>query len=141
MPSGRVSPVTLPKSVSTHTFPVGIEVMLAISRKKITIAAAIHKILRPAPRKLGMPAIPPLPKSNPPRVTFAIFPSVSRPAKPPLLRTATIPQDIVCFSLDTTGFPRHNPRQQVVILCDRSLGGRNISSGGGDQNNRAFSLR
>src|SRR5579863_731330 len=52
MPSPRVSPVTRPKSVSTPTLPVGIEVMLHRSRSKTTAAITIRRT--PPPRKLGM---------------------------------------------------------------------------------------
>src|SRR6202035_5133354 len=53
MPSPRVSPVTRPKSVSTPTLPVGIEVTLHNNRSKTIATATMRR--NPPLRKLGMP--------------------------------------------------------------------------------------
>src|ERR1700732_264849 len=73
MPSPRVSPVTLPKSVNTPTFPVGIEVVLHNKKSTTTATNAIRRNLPPAPRKFGIPGTEP-PKSILPPVVFAIAP-------------------------------------------------------------------
>src|SRR5437588_8029941 len=78
MPSGSVSPVTLPKSVNTPTFPVGMDVVLAINKIKIAMTAAIRKIREPNPLKLGMAGNED-PKSISPRVVFATVASVYIP--------------------------------------------------------------
>src|SRR6267378_1346285 len=84
IPSGRVSPVTRPNRVSTPTFPVGIELVLAINRMITSTTIAICNNFFPAPPKLGIPGIPPPPSSN--LVVVGIFPSVLR-----LLRTRIEP--------------------------------------------------
>src|SRR2546426_2773455 len=76
IPSGSVSPVTRPNSVSTPTFPVGIEVVLASTRIITSTRIASCNILFPAPRKFGIAGNPPPPNSN--LVGFGIFSSVSR---------------------------------------------------------------
>ena len=72
MPSPSVSPVTRPNSVSTPTFPVGIEVVLHNSRSTTRITTPHRKILGPAPRKLGISGIDP-------RELSAISASVATP--------------------------------------------------------------
>src|SRR6516162_8003377 len=62
MPSPKTSPVTFPNSFKTPTLPVGIEVVLAISRVKTSnIPRILSKRLRKT-AKPGIPLIPP-PKS------------------------------------------------------------------------------
>src|SRR6267378_1887357 len=75
IPSGSVSPVTRPNSVNTPTFPVGIEVVLAISRMITSTRIASCNILFPAPLKLIL-GNPSPPRSN--LVVVGIFPSVLR---------------------------------------------------------------
>src|ERR1700732_1854343 len=78
MPSPSVSPVTRPKSVSTPTFPVGIEVVLHSNRSTTRIERPQRRILAPAPRKLGISGIDP-PKFAPPRELSAISASMATP--------------------------------------------------------------
>src|SRR5205807_10550110 len=62
-PSGSVSPVTRPNSVSTPTFPVGMEVVLAINTMMTTTNIPSCNILLPAPPRFGIDGNPP-PRSN-----------------------------------------------------------------------------
>src|SRR6267378_541778 len=148
MPSGSVSPVTRPNSVSTPTLPVGIDVVLHSKINMTKTTAASRKIREPAKRKLGIDGIEPPMSIPPPRVTFTIFPCLHRAASANccrahrlyhLLRTvafylsrrhghricqrtlATVPQHIVVFSLDSRTRKRQNPRQQPSV---REFGSR-----------------
>src|SRR6266481_2895191 len=73
IPSGSVSPVTRPNSVSTPTFPVGMDVVLAINRMITSTRIANCNILFPAPPKFIL-GIPSPPRSN--LVVVGICPSV-----------------------------------------------------------------
>src|SRR5882672_8901581 len=73
IPSGSVSPVTRPNSVSTPTFPVGMDVVLAINRMITSTRMANCNILFPAPPKFIL-GIPSPPRSN--LVVVGICPSV-----------------------------------------------------------------
>src|SRR5256885_13782357 len=73
MPSGKVSPVTRPNSVSTPTWPVGTDVVLHSSSNNTNTATAMRKIREPASLKFGIEGIEP-PRSIVPRVGFTIFP-------------------------------------------------------------------
>src|ERR1700676_1716645 len=116
MPSGSVSPVTRPNSVSTPTLPVGIEVVLHSNSSSTTMATAICKMREPASRIFGICCIDPQKSAPPPLVTFAIAASCFSPDLRHRMyhpRLATPPQYLVVFSLDTTARLRHNPRHHT----------------------------
>src|ERR1051326_735067 len=72
MPSPSTSPVTLPKSVKTPTWPVGIEVVLANSTINSTIAPPTLNARALNPAKFGIAFSEP-PTSKPPRPVVVIF--------------------------------------------------------------------
>src|SRR3979490_3376029 len=90
MPSGSVSPVTRPKRVSTPTLPVGIEVVLQTNSNKTKIASPRRRIRDPASRKFGIDGIEPPKSIPPPRVTFAMTPSVAQLLQATLGATTSI---------------------------------------------------
>src|SRR3981189_1643036 len=117
IPSGKTSPVTLPNSVKTPTWPVGMDVVDVNSRmSSATTPTTFRNLDFNAPR-FGMTGFPP-PKLN---STLAMNSSVrylgfafgaflichltSRGG-----RTATVPPYLVVFSLDTTDERQHNAR-------------------------------
>src|ERR1700688_3260104 len=140
MPSGSVSPVTRPKSVSTPTLPVGMDVVLHRIKRSTTIASPICRMREPASRIFGNCRTEP-PKSLPPPVTFAmdcLHRAACRSQRRAhrlyhLLRAAnfllshggwhrisqlpcaTGPLYIVVFPLDSTATLRQNRRQHSSV--------------------------
>src|SRR5258707_1576232 len=76
MPSPSTSPVTLPKSVSTPTFPVGTETTLEKKRVRRRIAPRMTRTRFRSQPKLGMAFRSP-PTSNVPRPEIVMLSSVS----------------------------------------------------------------
>src|SRR5882762_8908862 len=102
IPSGSVSPVTRPNSVNTPTFPVGIDVVLAISRMITSTRMASCNILFPDPLKLIL-GNPSPPRSN--LVVVGISPSVLQliranfgPHHPQILNTQPVSSRFPCRS-------------------------------------------
>jgi len=146
MPSGSVSPVTLPNSVSTPTLPVGIDVVAPQQNQYDKDHSPSCKIREPATENWALTA-----SSRPCQFHrarhihhFSLPPSRSfrqlMPRAPlyHLLRAspfiflgvvasnlptdfATAPQHIVVFSLDSRTRKRQNPRQQPSV---REIGSR-----------------
>src|SRR5690242_4138286 len=72
MPSGSASPVTLPKRVSTPTWPVGIDVVEASRRIRTTMATPIWTMRFISPPSPGRDGSPP-PSSRPVRAELGIM--------------------------------------------------------------------
>src|SRR5258705_6453270 len=117
IPSGNTSPVTLPNSVKTPTWPVGMDVVDANNRMSSTTTPTIVRNLDFNAPRFGMTGFPP-PKLN---STLAMNSSLrylgfaggaflGLPSYVPRGRTATAPPYLVAFSLDSAHKRQHNLR-------------------------------